>query len=99
MAALITKDQAKQQLRIDFDDQDADLEMKIEQASEIVIDYLKRPDHGWTETTVPKPVQAAILLVLTALWDDRDGHGDGDYLAPDGPVARLLTRFRDPALA
>lgn len=99
MAALITKEQAKQQLRIDYNDQDADLEMKMEQASDIIIDYLKKPDHGWTNQTVPKPVQAAILLVLTALWDDRTGSGDGDYLAPNGPVARLLVRFRDPALA
>jgi len=97
--ALITIEQAKQQLRIDFDDQNADLQMKIEQASDIVVDYLKKPDHGWTETTVPKSVQAAILLVLTALWDDRNGDGGGDYLGPDGPVARLLARFRDPAIA
>jgi len=97
--ALITKEQAKNHLRIDHDDQDDDLEMKIQQAEEIVIDYLKKPDHGWTETTVPKTVQAAILLVLTALFDDRDGAGGGDYLAPEGPVARLLSRHRDPAIA
>jgi len=97
--ALITIEQAKQQLRIDYDDQDVDLRMKMEQASEIVVDYLKKPQHGWTETTAPKPVQAAILLVLTALWDDRTGAGGGDYLASNGPVARLLARFRDPAIA
>lgn len=97
--ALITKEQAKNHLLIDFDDRDADLEMKMQQAEEIVVDYLKRPDHGWTEATVPKTVQAAILLVLTALFDDRDGTGEGDYLAPNGPVARLLSRHRDPAIA
>jgi hypothetical protein len=97
--ALITKAQAKNHLLIDFDDRDADLEMKMQQAEKIVIDYLKRPEHGWTEQTVPKTVQAAILLVLTALFDDRNGNGDGDYLAPNGPVARLLSRHRDPAIA
>jgi hypothetical protein len=97
--ALITLEQAKQQLRIDYDDQDADLIMKMEQASAIIVDYLKKPDHGWTAETVPPPVQAAILLVLTALWDDRDGSGDSDYLAPGGAVARLLARTRDPAFA
>ena len=97
--ALINKDQAKRHLFIDFDDQDEDLEMKMAQAEEIVIDYLKRPQHGWTEETIPKTVQAAILLVLTALYDDRDGTGEGDYLAPNGPVARLLSRHRDPAAA
>ena len=51
------------------------------------------------EGTVPKTVQAAILLVLTALSDDRDGSGEGDYFALGGPVARLLARHRDPAIA
>jgi hypothetical protein len=97
--ALITKEQAKNHLLIDYDDRDADLEMKMQQAEEIVVDYLKKPDHGWTETTVPKTVQAAILLVLSALFDDRDGNGEGDYIAPGGPVARLLARRRDPAIA
>jgi hypothetical protein len=97
--ALITVEQAKHHLRIDYDDQNADLSMKVEQASAIVIDYLKKPDHGWTTQTVPYPVQAAILLVLTALWDNRNGQGDGEYLAPGGPVARLLSRHRDPAIA
>ncbi len=97
--ALITKEQAKGHLLIDFDDRDADLEMKMAQAEEIVIGYLKKPDHGWTEATVPKTVQAAILLVLTAPFDDRDGAGKGDYLAPDGPVTRVLSRHRDPAIA
>jgi hypothetical protein len=97
--ALISKDQAKNHLLIDYDDRDADLEMKMQQAEEIVIDYIKRPDHGWTEQTVPKTVQAAVLLVLTALFDDRDGTGEGDYLRASGPVARLLSRHRDPAIA
>ena len=97
--ALITKEQAKSHLLIDYDDRDADLEMKMQQAEEIVVDYLKKPDHGWTVETVPKTVQAAILLVLTALFDDRDGSGEGDYITPSGPVARLLARHRDPAIA
>jgi hypothetical protein len=97
--ALISKDQAKNHLLIDYDDRDADLEMKMQQAEEIVIDYIKRPYHGWTEQTVPKTVQAAVLLVLTALFDDRDGTGEGDYLTANGPVARLLSRHRDPAIA
>jgi hypothetical protein len=97
--ALITKKQAKDHLLIDYDDRDDDLELKMLQAEEIVIGYLKKPDHGWTEGTVPKTVQAAILLVLTALFDDRDGNGEGDYITSGGPVARLLARHRDPAIA
>lgn len=112
MVALVTTEQAIAHLRlddllgsesVDLEGQAqslADLELKIDQAEEIVLDYLKRSESTWEDPeTVPKPIQAATLLVLSALWDDRDGTGDGDYIKPDGAVARLLVRFRDPALA
>lgn len=111
MVALVTQAQAAAHLRQDIPGSGsadeagdaemlADLDLKIEQASEIVIDYLKRSESSWEDPdTVPKPIQAAVLLVLTALWDDREGTGDGDYILPGGAVARLLVRFRDPALA
>jgi hypothetical protein len=97
--AFITKDQAKRHLLVEYDARDADLEMKMQQAEEIVIDYFKRPAHGWTEANVPKTMQATILLVLAALFDDRDRSGEGDYLTPGGPVARLLSRHCNPAIA
>ena len=97
--ALSTNKQAKDHLLIDYDDRDADLALKMQRAEETVVDYRKKPNHGWKEGTVPKTVQTAILLVLTALSDDRDGSGEGDYFALGGPVARLLARHRDPAIA
>ena len=52
----------------------------------------------WTDVTVPTPVKAAILLVLTHLWDHR-----GEDMAADenlwNAVGRLLARMRDPAVA
>lgn len=96
--ALVTLDQAKRQLRIDYDDENADLTMKMEQASAIIVDYIKRPDHGWTEENVPPLVQAAILLVLTDLWDRRNGSNKDDSIL-SRTVRDLLERYRDPALA
>lgn len=83
------------------------LQQKMAQAEDIILDYLKISqgsddvyDHGWDDETVPPRIKAAILLVLSALWDDREGKGDmGDYLKDDGPVANLLRRSRDPAIA
>lgn len=97
MPALVTIEQARRHLRLTVDDMDtdtaADVATKSETASEIVIDYIKRPAHGWTADTVPGVVRAAILLTLAALFEDRE------TATVSEPVKNLLHRFRDPALA
>lgn len=45
----------------------------------------------WTDVTVPRPVQAAILLTLADLNEHRPVNWD--------VLGNLLMRFRDPALA
>ncbi len=45
--ALITLQDAKEHLRVDHDLDDADILLKMEQASDIVIDYLKLPEGKW----------------------------------------------------
>lgn len=101
MVALVTLDRAVAHLRIDGNDQDEELLLKVTDASEVVVDYLKRPDHGWDEVTAPGQVQAAVLLVLGALWSQREGVGqNAENLDPISPaVVSLLRRMRDPALA
>jgi hypothetical protein len=94
MAALVTLAEAKAHLRVLANDQDTDITMKALAASDIVIDYIKRPAHGWTDTTAPALVKAAILLVLGALFEDREG---GDPISD--AVKSLLHRYRDPAYA
>lgn len=101
MVALVSLDRAKAHLRIDGNDQDEELSLKIADASDTVIDYLKRSDHGWDATDAPGQVQAAVLLVLGALWSQREGVGqNAEDLDPISPaVVSLLRRMRDPALA
>jgi hypothetical protein len=97
----------------DDDDRLPDLELKMLQAESIVMDYLKAdadvlegspPAYStssppiWTDRDVAV-IQAAILLVLSAIYDDEIERTLGDYLAPDGVIARLLARLRDPTLA
>lgn len=112
MAALLTLDAAKQHLRVDHTDDDADITSKIDEATDIVLGYIKKtigtldPDDpsivDWTTDTVPGRIKAAVEIVLSKLYDDRNAG------APDNAVAMgylplavtsLLHRDRDPAMA
>lgn len=97
--ALITLEQAKLQLRIDDenDEHDEHLEELIEDASGIVLDYLKKSETEWQTTSgepeeVPRAVISATKLVLQSLFE-----GDDEPLSQ--AVKDLLHRYRDPALA
>ncbi|NLS07613.1 phage gp6-like head-tail connector protein [Rhizobium sp. P32RR-XVIII] len=103
--ALVTVDQVNLALRlslVDGDERIPDIELKISQAEDAVLDYLKKPDAGWDETTVPARVNAAVLLLVQSLLDEANtggllpGLGSGD---PKSPVVALLYRLRDPAIA
>ena len=97
---LVSLARAKIHLYLTHNSDDAELELKIEDASDIVMDYLKDRSntHNWDEATVPATVRAAVLLVLGALWENREGNSDqADALSPT--VTALLHRYRDPALA
>lgn len=86
-------------------DQDReDLQFKLEQASDIVWDYLKLsqvPDE-WIKNTspltydIPRKIQAACLLVLAEIYENREA-STTNPLSP--AVVSLLERLRDPALA
>ena len=111
-AILITTQEAVLHLRLDMigdpsdsppyggDERLPDLQLKMLSAETIILDYLKTHDTGWTDATVPPPIKASILIMLSALWDNRDGNPSaGDYLRPNGAIALLLMRLRDPACA
>ena len=99
--ALVSLETAKGHLKVDVDDWDEDIDRKIEQASAVIVDYLKsRADDGWSDGTVavPGPVEAATLLMLTHIHENRGNDMKADE-ALWAAVRRLLERFRDPAYA
>ncbi len=114
MVVLITIDQANDHLRLDLegdgaspedfsqDARTAEVERKMEEATDMRRRLHQTADHGWTIETVPPLVRAAILLVLAWLWEHR-GDDETDVVQADGyltrPVTSLLHRYRDPAMA
>jgi hypothetical protein len=118
MAELVTLAAAKAHLNL-FDAvssplsvRDQDLQDKLDQATELIVDYLTQYDTTWAATvaswdvtTAPLVVRAAILRQTAELYrfrgDDPENDGpayeEGGGLAPC--VTQLLKRLRDPALA
>ena len=94
---LVDLQTAKEWLRVTHDDEDFLIQSLADQASAMVVDFIKRPDHGWTVHTLPPHVQAAVFHVLKRLYDDRDGELEGGPLAPH--IKDMLWRERDPAIA
>ena len=94
---LVDLDTAKQWLRVTGEDENELVQRLADQASAIAVDFIKRPNHGWTAETVPMHVQAAVFHILKRLYDDRDGELEGGPL-PDY-VKDMLRRERDPAIA
>jgi hypothetical protein len=109
MPRFVTVEEAISHLRLDLTLEDSPpdpdqerLEAKLDEAEAVILDYLKVIDDSpeWEPSAAKLPVvQAAVKLALSALWEDAEGTGDGDYLRMDGAIARLLIRMRDPAVA
>lgn len=102
-AVLVTLVTAKEHLRITLppgDPVEADVQLKLDQAEAIILDYIaERVDPLWVSPeTAPKPVTAAILLMLARLYEHRGDLEEADadlWLA----IERLLMRLRDSAIA
>ena len=100
--ALVTLEDVRLRLRIDFFDEDLDIDSMILQAEDAVLDYLKVEDDEWDIDTAPARVKAAILLLVQDLFDNRaepkllPGLAGGQL---NNPVVALLYRLRDPAMA
>jgi len=103
MATLVTLQQAKDHLEVPTmpvgDPDEADLQLKLDQAEALILDYLAaKADPAWTAATVPKPVTAAILLMLGGLYRHRGDLMDADP-ALWAAIDRVLTGIRFAALA
>jgi hypothetical protein len=78
MTLLVTVCQAKEHLRVDFDTEDDDIELKIHAASAAILDYLDDARYDFTDTSgeltadVPYTVQAATLLMVGDLYKNRE---------------------------
>jgi hypothetical protein len=103
-AVLVTLQTAKDHLQIPTmpvgDPDEADVQLKLDQAEAIILDYLaERADPAWVSpSTVPEPVVSAILLMCARLYRHRGDLEEADedlWLA----IGRLLARFRDPGFA
>jgi hypothetical protein len=82
------------------DDRLADVELKIAQAQDAVLDYLKAGSDEWTAETVPVRVTAAIILAFQGLYDDKPDLLAGLYdNERTNPIVGLLQRMRNPAVA
>lgn len=105
--ALVTYDAAVRHLRqsgvLDVSPEDADLAMKVEQASAIVLVHLKRPGE-WSVDSDPAEdpefaiVQAAVLKVLGNLYRFRGDDEKASAPISDDVIA-MLSILRDPSLA
>ena len=110
MGVLVTLQEGKDHLRLTTpagDAGDPDLQLKLDAAEAIIVDYLKVPDPALF--TGDRIVQQAILLQFGALYrwrgDDpetlaaraSEGYqGEQGYLSP--VITALLQRKRDPTL-
>lgn len=87
---LITLVQAKSQVRVTDDNSDTDLTQLVTMASAVVIDYCDPQATPWTIDTVPPSVAQATLLVLAAMYEDREGLDDP---LGAGPLS-MLRKYR-----
>lgn len=77
-----------------------EVQAKLEDASAIVLKHIKDPENEaeLDADTTPGDIQAAVLIVLSDLWEHRAGSKDEDVVL-SATVLNLLRGHRDPTLA
>lgn len=108
---LVTFFQAKEQLQVDHDLDDAIIDRMRANASGDVLDYIKIAETpGLLETyidalgepvedVIPEPVVTATLLVIGALYENRDGDSWRSPQPLSQAVMDVLVRQRDMTMA
>jgi hypothetical protein len=110
---LVSLDNIKVHLGIDFTTYDSYITLQINAASEMIIDYLKNGADSFTDSMgetvndsngvaigVPYKVQAACMLLVGYMFKNRDVNPDGAFqlgMLPND-VTAMLYSLRDPAL-
>lgn len=105
MLGLVTLEVAREHLKPPGTIDDVRIQRLIEEASALVLDYIKLPADSYHSTggelqadDVPPVVRSAVLLVLGALYDNADGQ-DPDKQPLSDAVKALLHSRRVPTLA
>lgn len=102
MIELCSLNEVKHHLRITSDRQDGDIQLKIIQASAIILNYLKVDvDESplsvpWGSVDVPFDVHAVAMLITGELFLNREAT-TANVISPT--VESLLRRWRSPAMA
>ena len=100
--ALVDTALVKRHLRVDWDDEDTEIEAYRDAAEDVIDQYLDRvvyasggPSPGGDAIALPPAVRAAILLQTAELFDRRETPESNDGAAMLSPVVRrLLAPYR-----
>jgi hypothetical protein len=111
---LVTLEQAKAHIRVDFDDEDAEIEIYLKAASQAIVNYLQEGDALFMDSDgdiiedsngiaidVTYEIKAATLLMVGYLYRYRDNN-DGEAFEMGylpKPVTALLYHLRKPGYA
>jgi len=101
LVPLVSLASAKEHLKITDTTHDAEVNQKLEAAQQYIVARLSyAADPNWTENTVPRQVQSAILMLTAALYEVRGGEDDREnFRKTFEAITVLLALNRDPALA
>lgn len=88
---MITLAEAKAHCRVDHNEDDSDIALKLNLAMRIVEDYTGRPFNASDEPIM----DAAVLMIVGELYANREAHAN--LLSPS--VKAILERVRVPAFA
>jgi Phage gp6-like head-tail connector protein len=95
---LLTLEDAKIHLRITDPAHDADVQQKLTEAQDVILDYLgEQVDPLWTDATTPPRVLSAIKIYLTHLYEQRGEDMTTDVALWEA-IRRLLARTRMQAI-
>jgi len=103
---IVSLQEAKEHLRVDTDAEDDDITLKIQAASNIILDYLKKTEDDYEPglygtILTPTSVKMACLILVGILYRDRDGEETKNWNQGYLPfsVTALIYPLRDPSLA
>ena len=97
---VVTLDEVKTHLRIQYDEEDEYLAGLIAQAQTAAEDYCRvsfeEPDEEGNIPDAPEPVRLAVILMASFYYENRDIPDMTTYKATRMAFDNLLYRYRDP---